>query len=409
MKARPQSPLVLVATVATVLLFVLGHYYVATGKQLLPSIIDAVTPKHAQHTPWPEADGRVHYPNHTVVLCTTATVFDLTVATGWHPAQPGLGPFWASAPKAPGEKYTRGLAMARLSNEDVGWIDEAGLDVEQYVYVVDDRQARFSTPANKGNEAMAYLTYIIDHYDTLPDITLFMHSHRYADHNDAMLNRDAVEVIRRLDSEHVMREGYVNLNCARWEDCHTLYKYGFKPLFGDALFDLYARTFPGRETPWMITAPCCGQFAVSRDRIKAASREQYVSFRDWILQSELSDYESGRVWEYFWHILFTGLETRCPDGWACLCRVYGICFRGPHEVRLWDAMLLRSQEIGKRTWKIDGLLGSSREEDDKLRLEKETLEKEREELDAKREQMRQVAIERGYDPSSRDDMKDIYY
>ena len=33
---------------------------------------------------------------------------------------------------------------------------------------------------NRGAEAMAYLSAIIDHYDNLPDIMIFMHAHRFA-------------------------------------------------------------------------------------------------------------------------------------------------------------------------------------------------------------------------------------
>ena len=36
------------------------------------------------------------------------------------------------------------------------------------------------TPANKGNEAMAYLSFIIDYYKRLPASMVFLHGHRRA-------------------------------------------------------------------------------------------------------------------------------------------------------------------------------------------------------------------------------------
>ena len=58
---------------------------------------------------------------------------------------------------------------------------------------------------NKGNEAMAYLTYIIDHYEALPGIMLFVHAHRdgfKAWHTTAPLY-DSVLAIQSLRLEHM--------------------------------------------------------------------------------------------------------------------------------------------------------------------------------------------------------------
>lgn len=44
------------------------------------------------------------------------------------------------------------------------------------VYVADDPSAPFHPPMNKGREAIAYLTCLIDHYDELPEIMVFLHA-----------------------------------------------------------------------------------------------------------------------------------------------------------------------------------------------------------------------------------------
>lgn len=79
-------------------------------------------------------------------------------------------------------------------------------------YTVDDPQTEFAVPVNKGHESMVYLTYIIDHYDTLNDVTMFMHSHQFAWHNNDLLNSDAANIIWRLNLEKVIREGYMVRN-----------------------------------------------------------------------------------------------------------------------------------------------------------------------------------------------------
>lgn len=40
------------------------------------------------------------------------------------------------------------------------------------VYTVDDPLSQHHVPKNKGNEAMVYLTYLIDNYDNLSEVTM---------------------------------------------------------------------------------------------------------------------------------------------------------------------------------------------------------------------------------------------
>lgn len=56
---------------------------------------------------------------------------------------------------------------------------------------------------------MVYLSYIIDRYEDLADVNVFVHSHRWAWHNNELLGNDAVEIISRLSSERVQREGFM--------------------------------------------------------------------------------------------------------------------------------------------------------------------------------------------------------
>lgn len=55
-------------------------------------------------------------------------------------------------------------------------------DIPHVVYQIDDANktagAQHATLANKGNEAMAYLQFIIDYYDRLPPSMVFLQGHR---------------------------------------------------------------------------------------------------------------------------------------------------------------------------------------------------------------------------------------
>ncbi|KAK5087448.1 hypothetical protein LTR70_007724 [Exophiala xenobiotica] len=253
--------------------------------------------------------------------------------------------FPPGAPKAAGEPYTRALIAGRLTTENTTWLDTylpTDPTLTPFIYVVNDQTAPLHTPRNKGHEAMVYLTYILDQYDslTLPDINIFMHPHSIAWHNPELLNHDATEALKRLSSERVMRHGYMNLRC-HWdpgcpERIHpgTSYRDNLKRE-EIALAGAWAEMFPDDPIPSVVAAPCCAQFAVSRDRIRSIPKAHYARYRDWLLRTKETDWISGRVFEYLWHKIFTGQDTLCPDTRSCYCDGYGVCFSTPETFELW--------------------------------------------------------------------------
>src|SRR2546423_654635 len=134
---------------------------------------------------------------------------------GWDP----MPSFRPGTPKSPGSDYTRTLVMPRMSDENVDWVYEELPDIGKAIYVADDAGAPLHPPKNKGHEVMIYLTYILDHYDNLPDVSIFMHAHRYSWHNNDLQYHDAAEMIKMLSSERVQRLGYMNMRCQWHPGC----------------------------------------------------------------------------------------------------------------------------------------------------------------------------------------------
>ncbi|KAJ5958612.1 uncharacterized protein N7479_005762 [Penicillium vulpinum] len=257
-----------------------------------------------------------------------------------------------SAPSPHGE-ITSGdkvIVMAKLAEEPTEWVEEELPDWQRAIYTVNpSREARLdvnilTTPLNKGHESMAYFTYIIDNYDTLPSTIVFLHAHRagflMAWHVDAPLH-DNVIAMRTLNLDFVQQNGYVNLRC-NWnpgcKDAHRLNSH----VTEDIWFDV----FDGTSTPPLNTsssteqefadqkylrkpaeigAACCAQFALSRDQVRRRPLEDYIKFRQWVIDTELSDASSGRVMEFLWHIIFGMEGVYCPDEQVCYCQVYGQC------------------------------------------------------------------------------------
>lgn len=184
------------------------------------------------------------------------------------------------------------------------------------VYVVNDTTAPLHKTQNKGREANAYLTYILEHYHDLPEIAIFVHAHRngypQAWHTEGAGN-DIVDSLRRLNTAYAVAEGYTNLRCNRDPGCSV---YGHirpyhhindkRPWDRDAAAEVvwleaWPQLFADIVLPHEIAAPCCAQFAVSRQQRPLTD---YQRFHAWLMQTELSDDISGRVMEYAWHIIF---------------------------------------------------------------------------------------------------------
>ncbi|EME42607.1 hypothetical protein DOTSEDRAFT_155516, partial [Dothistroma septosporum NZE10] len=235
------------------------------------------------------------------------------------------------------------LVLATLSATDNSWIDAElgdllGPSTNLYtaIYVVNDGRAPLHTPANKGHEAMAYLTYLIDFYDNLPAISIFMHGHPGAWHNNFLLNMSSSEIVRNLDRGKVLKDGYFNLRCHWTPGCQpgidpSATEYDEDKREEMVIGEAWRTLFPLHEVPELLAQPCCSQFAVSREAVRAHPVERYVQFRNWLLASRLSDYITGRVFEYFWHWIFKGVTTLCPDPRICYCEGYGVCFEDPDD------------------------------------------------------------------------------
>lgn len=237
-----------------------------------------------------------------------------------------------------GSIYSRVLVIPCLNETETDWVGTELPGVELVTYVANDTSTTLHPPRNKGHEVMVYLSYIIDHYANLPDIVVFMHAHRWAHHNSELLNHDAVEMIKRLSGQNVLRQGYVNMRC-KWDPgcpewLHPTNKQETLTRQEEMMASkCWAELFPLEAPPLFLAQACCAQFALSKERILSIPLSRFIYHRDWVLTTPLSDYISGRIWEYLWHFLFTGSSSYCPTEHRCYCETYGICFpgEGPFE------------------------------------------------------------------------------
>jgi Protein of unknown function (DUF3431) len=218
--------------------------------------------------------------------------------------------------------------------------NESVLTVDSWqnaIYHVNDPAAILHVPRNKGRESMAYLTFVIDHYDHLPEIMVFLHPHKsgwpQAWHTDANAY-DNVKSVRGLQLGYVRKNGYANMRYIWNPGCPVeLTPLGDTP--GDsqsaqtsrAYGEAWIYMFGGDNStlPQTVATPCCSQFAVSSWQVHMRPRTDYERYRQWVLDTPLSDEISGRVMEYIWHVIFGKEPVWCPELHECWCQQFGRC------------------------------------------------------------------------------------
>ncbi|OQE21148.1 hypothetical protein PENSTE_c012G07471 [Penicillium steckii] len=277
------------------------------------------------------------------------------------------------------DKYT--LCIYDVDNSDSDNDNHAGSHNEK------SSSSHLAVPANRGHEAMAYLTFLIDNYKNIPSSgAVFIHGSRWAWHNDAP-DYDNAALLRDLDISAALAPlGYHNLRCdwsagtcsskvpaqgslemrlqsavAPWSAraaSDMALSGALASIFGGVEANAWKQAILGRNDA--VRAQCCAQFVVSRERVWQHTREEYIALRQWLLDGSLrgeansrsgvssrrdqdgvvapvDDKVAGRILSYLWHILFAeigsdgliGLESlnkaACPSAEECYCRLYGRC------------------------------------------------------------------------------------
>ncbi|KAL8688520.1 MAG: hypothetical protein Q9224_004863 [Gallowayella concinna] len=165
---------------------------------------------------------------------------------------------------------------------------------------------------NKGRESLAYLTFLVDNYHNLPQTIVFLHSHRdgypRAWHTD-FDDYDNVKALHHLQISFVQKRGYANLRC-NWEPGCPDMMQALRTQKEEhrtqehIMAESWPQLFNNTKIPAVIAVACCSQFAVSRKQVLKRPLEYYQRIQEWVMRTNATDYMSGRVMEYVWHIMF---------------------------------------------------------------------------------------------------------
>lgn len=165
----------------------------------------------------------------------------------------------------------------------------------------------------RGHESAAYLSYIIDFYDRLPDYSIFIHPDKDQWHND-LFGSPTSEALSNLRLAAVDSIGYVNLRCKADPGCPvSMHPLDPTPIdienddvrayMGEIYMELFQVQL--KDVPRDVGGVCCGQFVVSRERIRQRPKSDYVRMIKWADETNRThNFGVGWVFEKVWHQIF---------------------------------------------------------------------------------------------------------
>ena len=218
------------------------------------------------------------------------------------------------------ERSEKHLVIASYTAQNVSWLDDVPTAWTVKRYMMDDPDAQsppLPVPVNQGREAMAYLTYIIDHYDSLPDYMIFTHGHERSWHQQEHLQQK----IRALNLTALDEENYISLRCGVQMGCEKLPYIDTRHVnwSGEAGLCHFWEKVTGKRCPRYISYKCCAQHAVTRAAVRTRSKAAWERIRAPIMAEKMSDdnWLTGIFYEKTWHMMFGMPPEHCPSIERC--------------------------------------------------------------------------------------------
>jgi len=188
-------------------------------------------------------------------------------------------------------------------NEDSQFLEK--IDFKTLIYEKEKPFYKYNVEKNKGNEASVYLKYIIDNYNNLDEYTIFLHCHEFSCHQDG-------SIIDIINSNKNIFHTFTNLNNFKLGDIENLDN-------SEREMGEYFRTYIRAAVGPCILYPSftlgvlgCAQFIVHKNNILNHSKLFYKKIYDWLMETDLSNYWSGRFLEWTWDLFWNKCLQNVP-------------------------------------------------------------------------------------------------
>jgi len=188
-------------------------------------------------------------------------------------------------------------------NENAEFLEK--IDFKTIIYDKENPLNKYNVEKNKGNESSAYLKYIIDHYDDLSEYTIFLHCHEFSWHHEGSI----IDIINNNKNIH---HTYTNLNNyilgnlddldLSPSDLGIYFRTYIKPAVGpNILYPNFTKDVLG-----------CAQFIVHKNNILNHSKLFYQKIYDWLMETHIDNYFSGRFLEWTWDLFWNKCLKNIP-------------------------------------------------------------------------------------------------
>lgn len=176
---------------------------------------------------------------------------------------------------------------------------EAELGAEVLRYHKERPGEPYNVPVNRGNEASAYLKYVLDHWGRLPAVACLCHDEDRSWHHRGSLVDRLREGIAAVGAS-----GFHNVNDFVMGDVTRNALYPQITAWWRALCAGHVPNMARFPRDWTSGYLGCAQLVVTRDRIERYPREFYGALYDWLLATPLDSSVSGRFLEWTWHVIW---------------------------------------------------------------------------------------------------------
>ncbi|KAF2703229.1 hypothetical protein K504DRAFT_538993 [Pleomassaria siparia CBS 279.74] len=185
------------------------------------------------------------------------------------------------------------LVVAALEHEHVSWVSESFPSWQVAVYPMAAGFSRLDERGgiiDRGPIANAYFAYLVENCFNLPPTMVFLTPHR---------NTEA--------DTKTKAKAQTNLSLGKYR---LLDEYRVVEV---AVPKAWEALFPDTPVPERLAAPCCAEFAVSRDQVRRRTIEEYKRFWEWLNKTSVDDETVGLVLEALWHMVFGRGPVDCED------------------------------------------------------------------------------------------------
>ena len=167
---------------------------------------------------------------------------------------------------------------------------------EVRAYTKENPDSPYNVPKNVGQDATAYLKYIIDNYENLPEYSIMTHDHEYSHHQDGNI---VDSIIAQIGNE----APYYNFNIVnRGAEFYNGETTQFIKWYNEFLEPYLGPLKQYGE--FVLNQKLNGQFLVHKSLITANPKKMYVNIYDWFMNKNIDWFISSIILEIYWILIW---------------------------------------------------------------------------------------------------------